>query len=151
MVSSGLLRRMALVGSSETSVRSSATRCNNPEDTILHSHRHENLKSYTIWNIIKEINIFSIKIKKNIMAAMHYPAASPDLTIMQDLCPNRTQIFKILSCSQKEIILNLPTWCSGARFSEFFLLQFHPAFVSYSSITIPQVCSPCPGSIYPIF
>jgi hypothetical protein len=23
-----------------------ATRCNNPEDTILHSHRHENLKSY---------------------------------------------------------------------------------------------------------
>jgi hypothetical protein len=32
MVSSGLLRR--------------ATRRNNPEDTILHSHRRENLKSY---------------------------------------------------------------------------------------------------------
>jgi hypothetical protein len=33
-------------GSSETSVLTRATRRNNSEDTILHSHRRENLKSY---------------------------------------------------------------------------------------------------------
>jgi hypothetical protein len=34
-------------GSSETSVLTRATRRNNPEETILHSHRRDNLKSYT--------------------------------------------------------------------------------------------------------
>jgi hypothetical protein len=33
-------------GSTETSALTRATRRNNPEDTILHSHRRENLKSY---------------------------------------------------------------------------------------------------------
>jgi hypothetical protein len=39
MVSSGMLRRVVLTR---------ATWHNTPEDTILHSHRHENLRSYNI-------------------------------------------------------------------------------------------------------
>jgi hypothetical protein len=64
MVSSGVLRRLALVrtdvseepGASfirvtkigELGTTQAATWRNNPEDTILHSHRRENLKSYTV-------------------------------------------------------------------------------------------------------
>jgi hypothetical protein len=56
MVSSGMLRPVALVrtdvsvelSASETSALTRATRRNISEDTILHSHRRENLKSYTV-------------------------------------------------------------------------------------------------------
>jgi hypothetical protein len=53
-------------GSSETSVLTRATRHNNPGDTILHSHRHENLKSYIEtpqFSLLKKLKILRWSLK----------------------------------------------------------------------------------------
>jgi hypothetical protein len=50
-------------GSFKTSVLTRATRRNNPEDTILHSHRRENLKSY-IDSIRLDLGIAAANLKK---------------------------------------------------------------------------------------
>jgi hypothetical protein len=76
-------------GSSETSVLTRATRRNNPEDTILHSHRRENLKSY----IGKTLFCISRSVRRLLVPASVVPSSPVLVTqMMERLSSSETSV-----------------------------------------------------------
>jgi hypothetical protein len=68
--------------SSETSVLTRATRRNIPEDASLHSHRHENLKSYIeqIGMLLKSAKVISPHV---VIAMVQEDQQEPDIAVSQ--------------------------------------------------------------------
>jgi hypothetical protein len=61
------------LSSSDTSVLTRVTRRNNQEDTILHSHRRENLKSYTTLSVFPQSGVF---MSSNYVCLVSHPVIS---------------------------------------------------------------------------
>jgi hypothetical protein len=70
------------LSSSETSVLTSATRRNTPEDGILHSHRRENLTSYTVLFLFASADYSG---SVGCLIRPIGPTHSPQLTFQEDV------------------------------------------------------------------
>jgi hypothetical protein len=92
-------------GSSETSVLTRATRRNNSEDTILHSHRRENLKSYN--SCIASRILGAIMVSNNIV---RYPSSESGYvfkrpwSISNKYVPGKMRILRRTSVSMAYLV-----------------------------------------------
>jgi hypothetical protein len=81
--------------SSETSVLTSATRRNNPEDTILHSQRGENLKSYKGKSNSESKLYFTTEVTKRNLTAQQLSKCSRNLDMTTENDDLKYLIFEV--------------------------------------------------------
>jgi hypothetical protein len=94
-------------GSSETSVLTRGTRRNNPEDTILHSHRRENLKSY----------IFSICLSYLAESVIYYDSRLiPGARLSLGVCEDSLQSMQM---GRKHFLINEQYWVRFPALPDF--------------------------------
>jgi hypothetical protein len=113
---------MEALSSSETSVLTRATRRNNPEDTILHSHRRKILKSY--------ITLYRLHISQRLQSRallLHRSRVRPN-AISPRLPHSRRPLETLMSCWAHTV----PSWSRGTRMQglrDSFVRRFQPTVI----------------------
>jgi hypothetical protein len=99
-------------GSSETSALTRATRRNNPEDTILHSHRRENLKSYIVYDVYNGMITVILYLRKiqfvytSVFSHFHYYVTHKIkciISVTYNINPENITVAVIVQNKEKEV------------------------------------------------